>query len=119
MNRLAEAAGGFTHLIMSKPLRVIQLNVHKGDATHDSLMNDEDTQNAAVISIQEPRAWKVKEQLFTAPMVHHKWTRMVPSFSRDAGRWPIRSIGSADLVCVGVCGRWRRAGSDRDLRQVA
>ncbi|KAJ3487744.1 hypothetical protein NLG97_g6342 [Lecanicillium saksenae] len=88
----AEAAGGFTHLTMSKPLRVIQLNVHKGDAAHHSLMNDEDTQDAAVILIQEPRAWKAKEQLFTAPMVHHKWTRVVPSITRDAGRWPIRSM---------------------------
>lgn len=77
---------------MSKPLRVLQLNVRKGDAAHDSLMNDKDIDDAAVIAIQEPRAWKAKGRLFTSPMAHHKWTKMVPSITRELGRWPIRSM---------------------------
>lgn len=77
---------------MSKFLRVIQLNVHKGDAAHNSLMNDEDSQDAAVIAIQEPWAWKIKGRIFTAPMLHHRRTRILPSISRELGRWPIRSM---------------------------
>lgn len=77
---------------MSKPLRIIQLNVRKGDAAHDSLMNDTEIQDAAAIAIQEPWAWKIKGPLLTTPMAHHKWTKMIPSICREQCRWPIRSM---------------------------
>ncbi|KAI3091337.1 hypothetical protein CBS147333_10307 [Penicillium roqueforti] len=74
-----------------KPLRVIQLNVRKQGAVHESLMNDEATQNAVALAIQEPQARRIQGRLLTTPMGHHKWTMMVPSTWRE-GRWVIRSM---------------------------
>lgn len=76
---------------MNKTLRMIQLNVRKQGAVHESLMNDEDTQNAVALAIQEPQARRIQGRLLTTPMGHHKWTKMVPSTWRE-GRWAIRSM---------------------------
>lgn len=70
---------------------MIQLNVRKQGEIHDSLMNDEEIQDAAVLAIQEPHARKIQGRLLTTPIGHHKWTKMVPSSWRE-GRWPIRSM---------------------------
>ncbi|RFU31201.1 hypothetical protein B7463_g5127, partial [Scytalidium lignicola] len=55
------------------------------------LMNDEETQKATILAIQEPQARRIKGRLLTTLMVHHKWTKMVPSAWRE-GRWAIRSM---------------------------
>ncbi|EAQ90175.1 hypothetical protein CHGG_06794 [Chaetomium globosum CBS 148.51] len=91
MNHLAEAARGSTHLVMSRTLRLIQLNVRKQGVVHESLMNDKDIQNATVLAIQEPHARRIHGRLFTTPMGHHKWIKMVPSTWRE-GRWAVRSM---------------------------
>jgi len=91
MNRSAETVGNSIHLSISRTFRMIQLNVRKQDIVLDSLMNGEQIQDATVLAIQEPWARKTKDLLLTAPMYHHKWTKMVPSILRE-GRWPIRSI---------------------------
>jgi hypothetical protein len=91
MNRLAETARSSTRLTMSRTLRVIQLNVRKQSAVHDSLMNDEEIQDATVVAVQEPHARRIQGRLLTTPMQHYKWTKMVPSSWRE-GRWPIRSM---------------------------
>ena len=57
----------------------MQLNVRKQGAVHESLMNDEDTQDAVALAIQEPQARMIQGRLLTTPMGHHKWTKMVPS----------------------------------------
>ncbi|KAM3560256.1 hypothetical protein ARSEF4850_003736 [Beauveria asiatica] len=69
-----------------------QLNVRKRGEVHDSLMNDEEIEDAAVIAIQEPQARLIKGRLLTTPMSHHKWTKMVPSVWKEEGRWAIRSM---------------------------
>mgnify|MGYP002718720533 FL=1 len=69
----------------------MQLNVRKQGAVQESLMNDEDTQNAMALAIQEPQARMIQGRLLTTPMGHHKWTKMVPSTWRE-GRWAIRSM---------------------------
>ncbi|KAJ5593498.1 hypothetical protein N7537_010402 [Penicillium hordei] len=76
---------------MNKSVRIIQLDVRKQGAVHDSLMNDEETRNAVALAIQEPQARRIQGRLLTTPMGHHKWTKMVPSTWRE-GRWPIRSM---------------------------
>ncbi|KAI3014154.1 transcriptional regulator family: Zinc finger, CCHC-type [Aspergillus niger] len=86
-----KTVGSSTHRIMNKTLRVIQLNVSKQGAVHESLMNDEETQNAVALAVQEPQARRVQGRLLTTPMGHHKWTKMVPSTWRE-GRWAIRSM---------------------------
>ena len=58
---------------------------------HESLLNDEDTENAVALAIQEPQARRIQGRLLTTPMGHHKWTKMVPSTWRE-GRWAIRSM---------------------------
>jgi ribonuclease HI/exonuclease III len=70
---------------------MIQLNVRKQGEVHDSLINDEDIQDATVLAIQEPQAHRIKGRLLTTPMAHHKWTKIVPSCFRE-GRWPVRSM---------------------------
>ncbi|KAJ5730151.1 uncharacterized protein N7483_004659 [Penicillium malachiteum] len=91
MNHTARTAGSSIHRVMNKTVRVIQLNVRKQGAVHESLMNDEDTQNAVALAIQEPQARRIQGRLLTTPMGHHKWTKMVPSTWRE-GRWAIRSM---------------------------
>ena len=56
MNHLAETAGGSTWLSMSRTLSMIQLNVRKQGAVHNSLMNDKEIQDAAVLAIQKLQA---------------------------------------------------------------
>ena len=89
MNRIARTAGSSIRHVMSKTFRIIQLNVRKQGAVHDSLMNDVQTRDAAVLAIQEPQARRIHGRLLT--MGHHKWTKMVPSTWRE-GRWAIRSM---------------------------
>ena len=76
---------------MNRAFRMIQLNVRKQGEVHDSLMNDEEMQDVTAIAIQEPHARRVQGRLLTTPMLHHKWTKMVPSTWRER-RWPIRSM---------------------------
>ncbi|KAJ5198762.1 uncharacterized protein N7498_007879 [Penicillium cinerascens] len=90
-NRSAGVVGSSTRHAMNKTLRVMRLNVRKQGAVHDSLMNDEETQDAVALAIQEPQARRIQGRLLTTPMGHHKWTKMVPSTWRE-GRWAIRSM---------------------------
>jgi hypothetical protein len=54
-------------------------------------MNDEDSQDAMALAIQEPQARRIQGRLLTTPMGHHKWTKIVPSAWRE-GRWAFRSM---------------------------
>jgi hypothetical protein len=54
-------------------------------------MNDGQLKDYAALAIQEPPAWKSGDRLWTVPMKHPRWTRMVPTVWRD-GRWGARSM---------------------------
>jgi hypothetical protein len=73
---------------MNRKFQVVQLNVGKQQMVQQSLMNDTGLQDTAVLAIQEPRAKRIEEKLVTTPMMHHKWTKMVPSEEKES-RWPI------------------------------
>ncbi|KAI2766141.1 transcriptional regulator family: Zinc finger, CCHC-type [Penicillium roqueforti] len=90
-DRSAGIVGSSTRHAMNKTLRVMQLNVKKQGAVYDSLMSDEETQDAVALAIQEPPARRIQGRLLTTPMGHHKWTKMVPSTWRE-GRWALRSM---------------------------
>lgn len=51
INHSAKLTRGFTHLAIGKSLQIIQLNVQKRSEIYDSLMNDEDIQDAAVVAV--------------------------------------------------------------------
>ncbi|KDN71873.1 hypothetical protein CSUB01_09606 [Colletotrichum sublineola] len=80
-----------TPLTMSEKFRMMQLNVRKQGAVHDSLMNDETIRDMMVVAIQEPQARIIQGRLLTTPMGHQGWTKMIPSTHRE-GRWAIRSM---------------------------
>ncbi|KAM3550091.1 hypothetical protein ARSEF4850_008517, partial [Beauveria asiatica] len=91
MKHLAEAAEDSSHPTMNKQFQIVQLNVKKQGSIHDSLMNDDDLRNTAVILIQEPQARNIAGRLLTTPMAHNGWTKMTPSVWSE-GRWAIRSM---------------------------
>lgn len=77
---------------MSRTVRILQLNVRKQFAVHESLMNDEALRDFTAIAVQEPWARKTEGKVITVPMGHSRWTRMVPTEWRDEGKWGIRSL---------------------------
>jgi hypothetical protein len=90
-NHSAGTVKSSTHLSMSSTFRMIQLNVRKQGAVHDSLMNDERLQDFAVLVIQEPYVRKIDGKVMTVPMGHPRWTKMIPTAWRE-GRWGVRSM---------------------------
>ena len=76
---------------MSREFRVVQLNVRRQATVHESLMNDRNMQDIAVLAIQEPQARSREGRLWTVPMAHQAWTKMVPPVLHE-GRWAIRSM---------------------------
>jgi hypothetical protein len=65
MNRIAKTVGSFARHDMNRALRIIQLNVRKQGAVHESLLNDEDTQIAVALAIQGPQARRIHGRLLT------------------------------------------------------
>ena len=71
-SRSADTAGSSIHPNMNRTFRMVQLNVRKQGEVHDSLINNEETQDATILAIQEPQAHRVKGRLLTTPMAHYK-----------------------------------------------
>ncbi|KAK4120182.1 hypothetical protein N657DRAFT_683764 [Parathielavia appendiculata] len=72
-------------------LKILQLNVHKRKEVQQSLLNDEDIKDYAVLAVSEPYARTVDEAVVTVPMGHHNWTKLIPTTKWNT-TWPIRSM---------------------------
>ncbi|KJZ69210.1 hypothetical protein HIM_11410 [Hirsutella minnesotensis 3608] len=70
---------------------ILQLNVRKREPVQQSLMNDEDLRDYGVLAVSEPHARKIDGKVVTSPMMHSNWTRILPTYTRDAP-WPTRSM---------------------------
>ncbi|PHH92210.1 hypothetical protein CDD83_8410 [Cordyceps sp. RAO-2017] len=77
--------------MMLEPFRILQLNVRKRDPVQQSLMNDADLKDFAVLAVSEPFARSIDGRVVTSPMGHINWTKMIPTCTHDAS-WPIRSM---------------------------
>ena len=79
---------------MHKSLRILQLNVHKRDTVHQSLMNDSEIREFGALAVSEPHAQIIDDMVITSPMGHSNWTKMIPTTRREKSesRWPIRSM---------------------------
>ncbi|EXU95191.1 hypothetical protein X797_011739 [Metarhizium robertsii] len=94
---------------ITRQCRKPELHVYKRAEAHDSLMNDEEIQDAAAIAIQKPQARNDKGRPLTTPTTHYKWTELVPSICSEEGRCAVRSMcwlrkdldaGRVDLTAV-------------------
>jgi hypothetical protein len=90
-NRIAKTAGRSILLLMCKTLKVFQLNLRKQREVQQSVMNDDQLQDFAILALSEPYAFLKEDRVITAPIAHVYWTKMIPT-SQRAGRWPIRSM---------------------------
>ena len=98
---------------MSNTLQVLQLNVRKQGTVQQSLMNDPQLKDFAILAISEPHIRMIDNTLVTTPLGHANWSKMIPT-TRSEGRWAVRSmlwirkdieaeqlaIESADLTAV-------------------
>jgi hypothetical protein len=66
-------------------------------------MNDKEIRDYGVVAISEPHAHVIENTVVTSPIVHHNWTRIIPTERRET-IWPIRSM------------LWMR--SDLDVEQI-
>lgn len=74
-----------------RTLEIFQLNVHKREEVQQSLLNDEELKDYAVLAISEPYARTIDRSVVTVPIGHHNWTKLIPTTKRIT-RWPIRSM---------------------------
>jgi hypothetical protein len=91
MSRSAEAVQSFTLLSMSRSLQIFQLNVRKQQMVQHSVMNDPQLKDFGVLAISEPYARRVDGTVFTVPMGHSNWTKMIPTVQQQE-RWAFRSM---------------------------
>ena len=90
-SHLAETARYYTRSPMSSTLKMLQLNTGKRREVQQSLLNDEELKDFAILAIAEPHAIMIDNKLITSPTGHRNWTKMVPT-TRQEGRWPIHSM---------------------------
>ena len=91
MSRLVRTVRYYIHIPMSSTLKMLQLNISKSSTVQQSLLNDGELRDFAVLAIAEPHARTINDRLITSPMGHRNWTKLVPTSKRE-GRWPIRSM---------------------------
>lgn len=91
MNRSVETAAYATCTVMTKNMRVFQLNTQKRDTVLLSVMNDDNLNDFTILAISEPFARKIGGAVMTAPNIHSNWTKMTPTLTHDT-QWPIRSM---------------------------
>ena len=76
---------------MHRTLKIYQLNVRKQRLVEQSVMNDGELQDFAVLALSEPYSFREGNQVRTVPLGHSGWTKLLPTCQRE-GRWAIRSM---------------------------
>lgn len=91
MSRLAASVGLSIRRLMSRSMKVLQINVQKQRNVQQSMMNDKSLEDYAALVVSEPYVFEVDGKVATSPMGHQGWTAILPS-GRHGGRWAIRSM---------------------------
>lgn len=73
--------------IMSKSLKILQLNAQKSPAVHLNLLNDQALASYRILILSEPHAWRIDGEVIVTPMSHSYWQPFLPS-TINPERWP-------------------------------
>lgn len=91
MSRLAASVGLSIRRLMSKSMKILQMNVQKRRNVQQSMMNDKSLKDCTALVVSEPYVFEVDGKASTSPMGHQGLTAILPS-GRHGGRWGIRSM---------------------------
>ena len=76
---------------MDRTLQILQLNVGKRSTVQQSLLNDENLKDYAILAISEPHIWRERDNLQIVPLHHRNWEKIIPT-EQSKERWAIRSM---------------------------
>ena len=82
-NRPAATVVFFTRRRMHRTLKIFQLNVQKQRAVQQSVMNDEELQDYAVLALSEPYVFCKQDKILNVPHSHSHWTKVLPTCRHD------------------------------------
>jgi hypothetical protein len=82
-NRIAETAGHSILLLMSKILKIFQLNLRKQQEVQQSVINDDQLQDFGILALSEPYAFLLEDRVITVLLAYTYWTKMIPTSQRE------------------------------------
>ena len=71
--------------IMSKSLKILQLNAQKSPMVQLILLNDQDLASYGILILSEPHAWRIDVKVIVTPMSHSYWQPFLPSIINPEG----------------------------------
>ena len=77
--------------IMSKSLKILQLNAQKSPMVQLILLNDQDLASYGILILSEPHAWRIDVKVIVTPMSHSYWQPFLPSIINPEG-WPFQAM---------------------------
>jgi hypothetical protein len=82
-NRIAETAGHSILLLMSKILKIFQLNLRKQQEVQQSVINDDQLQDFGILALSEPYTFLLEDRVITVLLAYTYWTKMIPTSQRE------------------------------------